>query len=80
MTRRQRQGRGGKDHHGCGNAKCGVCSPGRELLGITRQEKAAKWEESEWDFEKRCSLCRQFGLGYCGMKCEASRTWLLYDD
>ncbi len=41
MTRRQRAGKGGKDYHGCGNPGCPVCSPGRDLLGPTRQELRA---------------------------------------
>ena len=50
MTRRQRQGKGGKDHHGCGNTRCALChwaknsAAGREP---TRQEKAATIERED---------------------------------
>lgn len=49
MTRRQREGRGGKDYHGCGNPRCSVCSPGRDLLGPTRQEVASAEDLSDLD-------------------------------
>lgn len=44
MTRRQRQGKGGKDHHGCGKTRCWMCHPAKNSVDgrePTRQEKAA---------------------------------------
>lgn len=41
MTRRQRQGRGGRDHNGCGIARCVCCNTGRAMHGPTRQELLA---------------------------------------
>lgn len=50
MSRRQREGRGGKDHHGCGRADCGVCSRGprhsREAQDRQAVEEAREFERA----------------------------------
>lgn len=47
MSRRQREGRGGKDHHGCGNAQCYCCGNRRPHDGETRPELVARLEQKE---------------------------------
>lgn len=85
MTRRQRLGLGGKDHHGCGTAACDWCHPeknSRPRRIPTRQEKAADLELAEETkggmtpaqayaraWSKLCNRCRWFGVGYCGCDC-----------
>ena len=47
MSRRQREGRGGRDFHGCGNAGCFYCGNRRQFDGATRRELAED-DAEEW--------------------------------
>lgn len=55
MSRRQREGRGGRDFHGCGNAGCFYCGNRRQFDGETAEERAAdiELEEDAKSFEVR---------------------------
>lgn len=47
MTRRQREGKGGRDHHGCRQPGCPMCSNRRQHDGPTRDEHVAELEQRE---------------------------------
>ena len=53
MSRRQREGKGGKDHNGCGNKGCPMCSPGRDIVGTTMDEQRAQLELDEAQQEEQ---------------------------